>query len=363
VIYAPQSSPGLRWLPACVVAAFLLFAPALRAQDVREITVATRLRKEPKGVALVSLPAGTSVESKRTRGGWREVVVEGWIFSKSTAKTTRDGFDLIVTVPGGENIREAPNGAVIARVREGTLLSKERVRGTWTRVSRAGWVPVEAVRSVAPARAPAGPPAAATAPDDEPELTEPVESGALPAQAAAAPPPADTAADAERTQVTRETAIFAAPQGGPYGTLQPGVPARVLGRSGEWTRVQLEGWVRENDLKAGSDASLGGVTAAEIRADPSRYIGRTVEWRLELIAVQTADELRIEMPRGQRYLLTRGPLPEPGFVYVMVTESQASEFRSLQALQELTLRVNIKAPRTRFLATPVVELVSRVPGG
>jgi len=66
------------------------------------------------------------------------------------------------------------------------------------------------------------------------------------------------------------------------------------------------------------------------------------------------------MPKGQTDLLTRGPLPGPGFVYVMVTESQAKEFRSLQALQELTLRVTIKAPRTRFLATPVVELVSRV---
>ena len=65
-------------------------------------------------------------------------------------------------------------------------------------------------------------------------------------------------------------------------------------------------------------------------------------------------------PGARTYLLTRGPLPEPGFVYVTVTESQATEFRSLQALQEMTLRVNIKAARTRFLATPVVELVSRV---
>jgi hypothetical protein len=102
------------------------------------------------------------------------------------------------------------------------------------------------------------------------------------------------------------------------------------------------------------------VTAAEVRADPARYVGRPVDWRLELIAVQTADELRTEMPKGQLYLLTRGPLPEPGFVYVMVTPSQAEEFRALQALQELTLRVIIKAPRTRFLSTPVVELVSRI---
>jgi hypothetical protein len=66
------------------------------------------------------------------------------------------------------------------------------------------------------------------------------------------------------------------------------------------------------------------------------------------------------MSRGQNYLLTRGPLPEPGFVYVTVTPAQAAEFRALTALQELTLRVNIKAARTKYLTTPVVEYVSRV---
>ena len=357
MIYAPQSSPWLGRLPACTVLAFLLFVPALGAQEVREISVATRLRKEPQGIALVSLPAGTSVEPKRTRGAWREVVIEGWIFSRSTAKTRRDGFDLVVTPSGGENIRESPNGAVVARVHSGTLLLKEEVRGPWTRVRRAGWVPREAVKSPAPR---ATPPPEHPAPPTSRQLeaTEPIESGALPAQATS-PPPDEPPSDTEGTQVARQTAIFAAPQGGQYGTLQPGAPTRVLSRTGDWTRVQLEGWVRESDLKEGSDASLGRVSAAEVRADPARYIGRTVDWRVELIAVQTADELRIEMLKGQTYLLTRGPLPEPGFVYVTVTDSQATEFRSLQALQELTLRVIIKAPRTRFLATPVVELISR----
>ena len=39
---------------------------------------------------------------------------------------------------------------------------------------------------------------------------------------------------------------------------------------------------------------------------------------------------------------------------------ELAEFRALPALQELVLRVNIKAPRTKYLTTPVVELVSRV---
>jgi hypothetical protein len=134
----------------------------------------------------------------------------------------------------------------------------------------------------------------------------------------------------------------------------------VLGRSGDWVRVQLEAWVRSGDLQPASGASLSGVTAAEVRTDPARYLGRTVEWRLQLIAVQTADELRTEMPRGQSYLLTRGPLPEPGFVYVTVSQAQAAEFRSLTPLQEMTLRVTIKAARSKFLTTPIVEYVGRV---
>ncbi len=322
--------------------------------------MATRLRKEPKGIALVSLPAGTSVEPKRSRGAWREVVIEGWIFSRSTKKTRRDGFDLVVAVSGGENIRESPNGAIVARVRTGTLLHREEIRGTWTRVRRAGWVPREAVKGPPPAPIVTPPPEDPVPAPPEPEAEGPVETGALPTQAAASAAADEEPDEAEPAQVARQTAIFASPQAGQYGTLMPGAPARVLSRTGDWTRVQFEGWVRESDLKAGSNASLGRVTAAEIRADPPRYIGRTVDWTLELIAVQTADELRIEMPEGQTYLLTRGPLPEPGFVYVTVTESQANEFRSLQALQEMTLKVTIKAPRTRFLATPVVELVSMV---
>lgn len=330
----------------------------LGAQEVREISIATRLHKEPQGIALVSLPAGTSVEPKRTRGKWREVVIEGWIFNRSTAPTRRDGFDLVVTASKGENIRRWPNGEVVGRVRAGTLLSKEEVRGAWTRVSRTGWVPRNAVSSVPvhPETALAAEPYATEAPEPQAQSA----AQAPQAQNTSPPPQPTSGAGEDRVELARETAVYVVPEGGLYGILQPGASARVLGRAGEWTRVQFEGWVRESDLKAASAGALSGITAAEVRSDPAKYVGRTVEWRVELIAVQKADELRPEMPRGQNYLLTRGPLPEPGFVYVTVTEAQVAEFRALQALQELTLRVVIKAPRTRFLATPVVELVSKV---
>ena len=280
--------------------------------------------------------------------------IEGWIFNSSVERTRRDGFDLVVTASGGENIRRAPNGEILGRVRAGTLLLKSETQGGWTRVRRTGWVPRKAISPALarPERAPV------PRPDSSPAVQAYV--APVPAQTAAPVQAPVEAVSTDRAEIAREATVFAAPEGGQYGTLQPGVPARVLGRTGEWARIQFEGWVRDTDLKEASDRALSGITAAEVRSDPSKYVGRTVDWRVELIAVQEADELRPEMPKGQKYLLTRGPLPEPGFVYVTVKDSEVGRFRALQALQELTLRVIIKAPRTRFLATPVVELVSTV---
>jgi hypothetical protein len=122
VIYAPQSSPGLGRLPACVTLLWLLFTFPLFAQHTTETAVDTRLLKEPDGIALVSLPAGTTVSTKRARGAWQEIEVDGWVFSQSIKPSRRDGYDLIVTKSEGENIRREPNGEIMARARSGTLL-------------------------------------------------------------------------------------------------------------------------------------------------------------------------------------------------------------------------------------------------
>jgi hypothetical protein len=352
VIYAPQSSPGFGRLPACVTLLWLLLTFPLFGQHRTEISSNTRLRKEPDGIALVSLPAGTSVETKSARGAWQEVVIEGWIFSQSTAPTQRDGYDLVVTRSEGENIRREPNGEVVGRARSGALLRNLETRGGWIHVSRVGWIPSEAIAPIE---------SGAISPEVSADTPLVQGTAAPPASTQPAQPaPGKTPADPDRVEAARETAVFAAPGAAQFGTVQAGTPTRVLGRSGEWVRVQLEGWMRAGDLQSASGAAVTGVTAAEVRSDPSRYLGKTVEWKLQLIAVQTADELRSEMTKGQNYLLTRGPLPEPGFVYVTLTDAQAAEFRTATALQELTLRVTIKAARSKYLTTPIVEYVSRV---
>ncbi len=161
-------------------------------------------------------------------------------------------------------------------------------------------------------------------------------------------------------ELATQTDLFVQPGNGPLGNLVPGAKGRVLGQSGEWVRVQFEGWVRASDLRPESGSATLGVSAAEVRADPARYVGKTLDWRLQLVSIQTADELRPEIPAGQPYLLMRGPLPEPGFVYVMLSRSAVDRFKALPPLAELTLRVTIRAARTRYLPTPVAELVAVV---
>jgi hypothetical protein len=353
VSYAPQSSPGPRLLPACLLLAALAAGP-VAAQDRRHLSDSTDLHRNPEGAPLVSLPAGAAIETGAAKGEWREAAVEGWIFSPSTAPTKRDGYDLVVTPDEGENLRKNPNGPVLGRVREGTLLERVGKQGKWFQVRREGWVPRSAV---AARQGQAKPPAQA---QGQQAPAKPTQAAAAAGKTrsstpAAAPAPA---APAEGVEVSRETGLARTPDSTPYATLQPGIPARVIGRSGEWVRVQLDGWIKEADLKPADNGVLREVSAEEVQKSPGRFVGQPLEWRLQLIAVQVADELRPEIPAGHPYLLTRGPLPEPGFVYVTVPDTMVARFRALPPLQELTLRVSLTAARTRYLATPVADLLS-----
>jgi hypothetical protein len=328
------------------------------------------LRRGIGGIVLGSLPDGATVSTGKTQGTWTEVTLSGWIFGGSVSPTSRDGFDLMVTAADGENLRETPNGDIIARFRKGTLLRKLGTRNGWVRIKRTGWVPRRLVAApietaaLTPKQGPApSKPAPSRATPAKPTIA-PTQHGGAQRQAPATPAPAVAAgADKDvRVETTKASTLAVAPEGGQLGTLEPGTGGRVIARAGEWVRVQLEGWVRQSDLKPASEGALVGVSAEEIRADPQRYVGQTVEWRVQFIAIQTADELRSELPAGQRFLLTRGPLPEPGFVYVIVPRDQLTQFEATPPLQELTLRVIVRAPRTKYLATPVVELASVVNG-
>ncbi len=346
----------------------LAFAAPLAAQ---QRVAATSVRKTPSGVILADLPSAATLTVSGNQGRWAEVTLDGWIYAQSIRADRRQGLDVVVSERGGENLRAEPNGPVVARLRYGALLDRVEARGDWVHVRRRGWGPRSALDAPMTARARAAPPARAAAPPAYREMTE-QKADTQPAKkktpaASQAPVPAAPVAAAasgsgaaDRVEVARGSELRVTPDGAAVGTLAPGAAARVLARSGDWVRVAAEGWIKDADLRAASADALVGVSAAEVRANPERYVGQVLDWRVQLVSIQHADELRPEMPAGQDYLLTRGPRPEPGFVYVTIPAADRKRFSAFGPLAELTLRVKIRAARSRYLATPVAELVSIV---
>jgi hypothetical protein len=83
-----------------------------------------------------------------------------------------------------------------------------------------------------------------------------------------------------------------------------------------------------------------------------------LRWNLEFIAIQKADELRPDIPNGASYVLARGPLPERGFVYIIVPDARLPAFRALTPLATMTVTARVRNGRSRYLGNPVVDLIS-----
>ncbi|HVH68814.1 MAG TPA: hypothetical protein VM716_13175 [Gemmatimonadales bacterium] len=355
-----QSSRGFRALP--VVLWLALPLPLAAQARYRVTTDGAWFYQEAGGKRLARLARGAVLMGGDTQGDWQGVTLEGWIFATSVVPTTRSGYDLIVTRAPEENLRSAPAGALIGKLPEGFLLNRvaEGSSDRWVHVTRAGWIEktdAEAVVQVASSRS------AAPADSDTTRARH-----STPRAASQPPPlvPGDSApptsvsapVDPARVESARRTVLYRAPEGQPAGTLAPSAPLRVLGKSGDWTRVALEGWVKSADLEIAPPGVLVGITAAELRTDPQRYAGQVLRWTLQFISAQKADELRPEIPNGASYFLARGPLPERGFVYVVVPDAKRAQLEALAPLATVQVTARVRTGRTRFLGNPVLDLIS-----
>jgi len=314
-----QCSQVLRALPVVVCLAPLVI-PGAAAQAQARFRVTSEsewLYQQPEGKRLAQIASGAEVAGGEARGDWQAVTLDGWIFAPSVGASARAGADLAVTRAPEENLRDAPSGTLIAKLPQGFLLSKVGDENRWVHVQRAGWMKRAALEPVAASVRTAVPDTGAVAPV---------------AAAAGVPTASDSGPDSVLVQAAHRTTLYRAPDGLEAGLLGQSTSLRVVARSGDWSRVQVEGWVKSADLATGGAGVLAGITAAELRTDPQRYVGQTLRWTLQYIAVQQADELRPEIPAGRAYLLARGPLPERGFVYVVVPDSKRSLVGSLTPL-------------------------------
>jgi len=346
-----QVSDIIRALPVVLSLAAPLVLKEARAQGRQRVTNDGEwFYQEAGGRRLARLARGAIVGGGETRGEWMQVTLDGWIFATSVGPSPRPDFDLVVTRAPDENLRSAPGGALVAKLAEGFGLKRLSQDDRWVRVTRDGWVQrsaLEAVADVAATRTAAPPDSGAA-------------QGASAAHGAGDSLPVKPSGDGTpaRVQPAHVTTLYRAPDGPEAGTLAVETPLRVLSRTGDWVRVQFEGWVKAEDLQAAPPGVLVGVSAAELRAEPQRYLGQVLRWRVQFIAVQKGDELRPDIPNGATYLLARGPLPERGFVYVIVPEARVATVSALAPLATIQVTARVRAGRSRYLGNPVVELLA-----
>jgi hypothetical protein len=314
----------------------LLLAPpsAAHAQATARVTAEENFRREPNGTELASVMPGAELSVVAEQGGWAQVELTGWIWAPSVGATSRDGFDLSVRATGGENLRARPNGAIVARLLEGCLLERvaASASGSWIQVRRLGWLgraSLEMGGAAAAAGQPAAPAGGAAGEDQPPVIT-----------------------------AVSPLVVHATPDGDTVATFQQGAQAQVLGRTGDWIRIRLDGWVYG---PAALDSALnladtGDLTPAQLRADPARYRGALVRWRVQFISLRRAERARSDFEEGEPFIHARGAAGDAGFVYLAVPDDLLPIAESLQPLDYVTVVGRVRTGRSQLLGSPVIDL-------
>ncbi len=316
---------------------------------VRAIKAETDFTKEQAGPTVLARLATACpvLVSGNPQKGRLSVTIQGWIAASALRDEKRDGFDVAVSLVAGTPLRGGPgSGATLGTAKGGALFERVTTRNGWVQVRRTGWVPADQVTAAQPAAQPPATQKAATPPPPPPAATP------------AAPPASPDAQGTSLATLLGGVAVHTAPNGLQLAVLETPFSAKVIETRNGWKRVQLDVWVRDDGV--GSAATSGALTGEALRAEPERFVGATVEWTIQVLAIQKADELRPELPLDQPYVLARGPLPETGFVYLVITPAEVAAFREMEPLAKIKVAATVRAGRLRHLPTPVLNFVRRI---
>jgi hypothetical protein len=272
---------------------------------------------------------------------WVQFDLDGWVWTQSLQAVNRGSFDLVVSVEGGDNIRGTAGGAVIGHLEQGTLLETvDRVPG-WARVRRRAWVWRNAV---------------ALFETDPPRGAE-EQSGftALP-----------SVVDGEEWALgSADAPILSVPDGDTLAFSAPSTSLRILEREGNWARVRLEGWIwLPEDASGGVTESVRtDVTRAAVTASPDEYRGQVVQWDLQFISLERAEEIRTDFYETEPFLLTRMGDGDREFVYVAIPPERLGEAQGLNPLERIRILGRIRTGSSRLTGNPILELLSleRIP--
>jgi hypothetical protein len=300
-----------------------------------------------------ALPAGSTVAvTGRRDGAASEIVLEGWI----DAKMLGPAVDTFARRASADGVRLRALGdaksRILAQLRKGTGVTVVQAGKGFSFVRRGGWVATKSLGAVsAQHRAAAGAP---------PGEVRAVPGAAATRQSVAAPVPAGEGAvsvpDGALIPGLKGAELRTSPDGRSLAQLRPGALLVPLARERGWVRVRVEGWVPDKDVAPADTAMRGGLSAADLRADPQGTRGSVVRWEVQVLGLQTADPLRKDLQDGEPYLLARGPGTEDALLYLAVPPSLLAEARQLAPLTVLLVTARVRIGRSDPTGVPVLDL-------
>ena len=354
-----------------VALALVFIAAPIDAQT--SVRGATLMLSGPNGRELATIRAGASVRPSTaagaTRQGHTQVTLDGFI-DASLLGPGRDSFPNVVKAPSGARLRSAgrSDASILADLRDGMGVAVISRSGDWIRVRRTGWVVSSALGPATPARGASpdpepprqgsGAPAAQTSPS--------ARGGAQSATATpsdSAPRPVVEPATAQPVPAGALTpvgniALRTAPNGRDIANADSGAILTPLARADGWTRVRIEGWVRDDQVVPADTALQLSLSGADLRAAPERYRGTLVRWQVEFISIQKADPLRRDLRAGEPYMLARGPGNESGLLYIAIPPALLGEMERLKPLDVITVTARVRVGRSEPAGVPVLDLVA-----
>jgi hypothetical protein len=354
--------------PAIPIVAFALLVCALPLRAQTSVRTAAPLLGAPAGRELATVRPGAVVRAAATRQGHTQITLDGFI-DGSLLGSGRDSFPTIVKAPSGARQRSAgrSDASIVADLRDGMGVTVISRSGDWVRVRRTGWIATSALAPGAPAgsTSPAQRSTAQQRPTpsgrgrgEPPRDTSTAES---PAASAAPPPPPSTPPPPPGSLRTAPgTELRTSPNGRAVARLDSAATMTAVARDNGWTRVRIEGWIRDDNLVPTDSSYRPSLSAADIRAAPDGAKGAMVRWEIQFIAIQRADQLRPDLRLGEPYILARGPGDETGLLYFAVPQSLLPEIERLEPLQELTVTARVRVGRSEPVGVPILDLLSAV---
>jgi hypothetical protein len=328
-----------------MVGLLILVPGGLSAQGsdlgVARLTAEENFRRTPNGEVLARLDRGTPVLVVARDQQWVQVDLEGWVWTRSLQVSADSEFDLVVSEPEGENLRDAPSGSILGRLGRGTLVEEIRRDPGWVLVRRQGWIWAESVGDVASAPRESPPASVAAAADRPagPETRRPVGFTAVGDDGAV---------------------ILAAPDGDTLARTVPQAELQVTARQGNWVRVRLEGWMWQPNTQVSEDAagSPEGLTPDDVAREPEEFTGRVISWRLQFISQERAEAVRTDFFEAEPFLLCRFGGAGGPFVYVTVPPDRLGEVAGLVPLEFLSVTGRVRTGASALTGTPIIDLLS-----